>query len=419
MSQNKEQYIEIYVELARKLNKLPSLTDCLKFGLSRNLIRHHFGNLTNLKAEALAKVPDLEIMTQPAQLVVEDVRNLRHMIEAKKAKMQQTELVKSVNTLEYISQFSEKIFNGKITPVKPLKSKTKTKRELHILLSDHHYGSDLKREEVGIEFGSVEESRRMAFIVKEVCNYKADHRAETKLHVHLLGDMIENKLHDPQDAAPLTEQVCRAIHILSQALAHFGENFKEVEVHCTTGNHGRTLSRHEKRATSAKWDSIETIIYYSLKQALSNYPNMKFNIPKTPYYVVKSFEHNMFATHGDTVINPGNPGKSINNANLEKQINRINASMKDHHEYKVILMGHVHIASITELNNGVTVITNGPLCPPNGFATSIGILEGNCSQTMFETVNGHAVGDIRLIRVGEKQDKDKSLDKIITPWEGI
>jgi predicted phosphodiesterase/uncharacterized protein YbaA (DUF1428 family) len=416
---NKEHYLEIFIELARKLNKIPTVADCLKYGITRNMIRHNFGNYTSMRNEALEKVPDLEIMTQPAQLVVEDVINLRHMVDSKKVKSQNAELVKSVNTLEYISQFAENVFSGKITPVKPVVKKSKTKRDLHILLSDHHYGSDLKKEEVGIDFGTVEESRRMAFIVKEVCEYKIEHRNETKLHVHLLGDMIENKLHDPQDAAPLTEQVCRAIHILSQSIAHFGENFKEVEVHCTTGNHGRSLSRHQKRATSAKWDSIETVIYYALKHALSNYKNVTFNIPKTPFYVVNSLGSNLFATHGDTVINPGNPGKSINMANLEKQINRINASVKDVNEYKVVVMGHVHISSVTTLNNGVTIITNGPLCPPNGFANSIGILEGDCSQTLFETVEGYPVGDIRFIKVGPKQDKNKALDKIIKPWRGI
>lgn len=415
----KEQHLEKFIELARKLNKIPSVSDCQKYGLTRAMIRNAFGNISNLKSEALTKCADLEVMTQPAQLVVEDVTNLRHFIDTKKVKAKNADLVKSVNTLDYIAQFAENVFSGKVKPVNPKPKKKKIKRELHILLSDHHYGSDLKREEVGMDYGSVEESRRMAFVAKTVIEYKPEHREQTKLHVHLLGDMIENKLHDPQDAAPLTEQVCRAIHILVQSIAHFGESFNEVEVHCTTGNHGRTLSRHEKRATSAKWDSMETIIYYSLKQALKNYTNVKFNIPKTPYYVVDTIAGKIFGTHGDTVINFGNPGKSINTTNTERQINRINSALDDKNEYKVVVGGHVHTSSITILPNSVVSITNGPLCPPNGFGVSIGLLEGDCSQTMFETVAGYPVGDIRIIRVGREQDRDESLDKIITPWLGI
>ena len=418
----KEELLEKYIELARKINKLPSIADCVALlDIKESTVRTLWGNISNLKEAALQNYPELGGMVVPAQLGVPDIKNHREKLLETKTKRENVELIKSVNVLDFIEKFAENTFKEKIKPFTPKKKSKKTiKRVLNLILSDHHYGSDLHSEETGNDtFTVVEESRRLAHVIKETIEYKPQYRDQTKLVVHLIGDMIENKMHDTQDAAPMAEQVCRAIHILTQALAQLAEAFPEVEVQCATGNHGRSMTRHPKRATTGKWDSYETIIYYSMKTSLSLYTNMEFHIPKTPYNIVQVLNHKFFVTHGDNVLNPGNPGKSINVKGLKDQINDINASLKDNDEYKVFLMGHVHTASVTMLNNGATVITNGPICPGNGFTTSIGIMESNCSQTLFESVEGHAVGDIRFIKVGPEQDTDASLDKIIKTWKSF
>jgi hypothetical protein len=43
-------------------------------------------------------------------------------------------------------------------------------------------------------------------------------------------------------------------------------------------------------------------------------------------------------------------------------------------------------------------------------------LHHQTGQWLFESVPGYAVGDMRFIRVGERDDKDATLDKLITPW---
>ena len=416
---NKKEILKKYYDLAKKLNKLPNTTDLLSFtGIKRGAIRSQFGNMTNLQNETLAAYPELDEMIAASILVAADLEVFRENLVEKRQKSGNDTLVRNVNTLDYIAKFSEGVFKGRMVPLKTNKPPKVIKRNVNLVLSDHHYGSDIKKDETGFQdYGRIEESRRLAAVIKETIEFKPQYRKETELTIHLLGDMIENKLHDPQDAAPLSEQVCRAIHILSQAIARLADAYPKVTVKCATGNHGRTLSRHEKRATSAKWDSIETMIYSSIKNSLSSYKNVSIEIPKTPYVVTETLGAKIFSTHGDTVLNPGNPGKSINTRNLEHQVNNINATLRDNQEYQVFIMGHIHTASITHLNNGVVVITNGALCPPNGFSSSIGILEGHGVQVLFESVPGFPVGDIRFIKVGAKEDADASLDKIIKPWE--
>ena len=196
----------------------------------------------------------------------------------------------------------------------------------------------------------------------------------------LLGDIIQNQLHDPRDGAPSAEQCGRAIHLLTQAIGQFSASFPSVEVFCNTGNHGRNTGRHHGRAVNQKWDSLETIVYYAIREACKNLKNVKFTIPKTPYVVYEVFGKKIFATHGDSVLNVGYPGKAINTGRLETQVNRFNASLSDKDEYSVLVVGHVHTASITHLSNGAVTITNGALVPVDEYAVSIGLMETTSGQ---------------------------------------
>jgi hypothetical protein len=239
------------------------------------------------------------------------------------------------------------------------------------------------------------------------------------LAIHLLGDIIDGQLHDPRNGAPLAEQMARAIHILSQAIAYLSGRFKKVKVYCVAGNHGRNTSRHHDRAVNQKWDSFENAIYFAVKTALVKCDNVEFSIPYTAYYVIDQFGMKGFFTHGDTVMKPGYPGKNIDVAGLHRQANEFNAKHSDGDRYVLFAVGHVHIAADVTLPNGEVVITNGALVPSDAYATSIGIMNTWCCQQLWETVPGIMFGDHRRLNVGVYNDKDSSLDKIIKPFESL
>jgi hypothetical protein len=324
--------------------------------------------------------------------------------------------------LDQLVEALEQVFEKKIpAPKLEAKSKTKTERILNLIISDTHYGARLDAREVGRAYGPVEEARRTASIVKQVSNYKRQYRSETELYVHLIGDLIQGQLYDARDGAPLAEQVATALRVLVQALIYLATQFpKGVTVWCSTGNHGRITSRHRDRAVNQKWDSIEMMIFVALREALRSYTNVKFEIPLSPYYTWKAFDQRGFATHGDTVLNPGYPNKEIQVQSVNKQINSINAAAgKNGEEYSLFIVGHVHVGSQTYLASGSVFMTNGCLIPPDAYAGSIGIFETACGQWIWESVPGHIVGDSRFVVVDDKTDKDESLDKIIKPFTGI
>ena len=293
------------------------------------------------------------------------------------------------------------------------------KRALNLILSDLHLHSLLDKRELPYQYGEVEEARRLAAIIRSTIDYKTHYRDETVLHVHVLGDIIQNMLHDPRDGAPLAEQAAAAVSLLTQAIQLLSLHFLDIVVHCTSGNHGRNVARHHGRAITQKWDSIESIVYYSVKMACAELINVKFEIDYKPYYDCNVLGHWMFMTHGDTVINPGNPSKNIVVSNVRRQINEINATAAHGKRYNLFACGHVHTASQTHLPGNCVFLTNGALVPPDSYAVSLGIMDSTCGMWLFETTEKYVFGDSRLIIVNSQDDLDASLDCLIKPFTSL
>lgn len=423
MASKKERILREYVELTKKLGKYPSERQFRLMGVDKESVENHWGKFSALRKEVGELYPELEELYAPAQLSVSDLSKHRFGVVASNTKAENKDLIERVDTLDYLEKFASKVFSGKVKSA-VLKTKKHSPNAItrthHLILSDLHIGADISADETTVQsYGVKEESRRLAAVVKHAASYKSQYRASSRLIVNLIGDLIENNMHHARTGAPIAEQCCRAIHLLSQALAYLASAYPEVVVNCSTGNHDRNKSVHYQRAVHQKWDSFATIISYALKAACSNIKNISFNIPISPIgsYTIDGMRYGY--THGDTVIKTGNPYKSVNIKQLTDQVNSINAALKDNEEYKVIMYGHVHLAHIVNLPNGCTLIGNGSLPPPDPFAVSIGSFESNTGQYIFESVKGKAVGDIRLIRCGKENDDDESLDTIIKPWESL
>lgn len=343
---------------------------------------------------------------------------IRQLAKANEAEAKDNIFNKSL--AQTLDSLLSKHLSGKITPsgyaVKT--SHPNIKREVNICLSDLHFGDFMDPAKGLMQYGQTEAARRLAKVVKQVIEYKAQYRHETSLRVHLLGDIIHGKLHDPQASDELSHQMVMAMHLLTQAIATFAKNFPTVTVHCVSGNHGRNPMRHPKHATYDKYDSYETVVYHGLKLAASNLKNVTFDIPKSPYVTFNSFDARVFGTHGDTVFNVGRMWDMINASSLEQQINRINAAQPKQKEFKLFFVGHIHMGSLVHLQNQVKLITNGALVPSDEYSRSIGMFESTCGQTMWESTPGHVVGDYRFIEVNDA-DTDSSLDAIIRPFTGL
>jgi len=298
------------------------------------------------------------------------------------------------------------------------KPKATYEKTLTNILSDTHFGLDLDPRETMHKYGAVEESRALASIAKNLCEYKLDDRKRTSLVLNILGDMIENHLHSGGAQEELHLQVCRAIHLLVQYVEVASHHFPNVLVNFAVGNHGRDKSIHTQRATASKYNAVETSIYFAVRKAFRHAKNIKFNQPMTPWVDYKIHGHRFYATHGDTTFNVGSVGKTVSVGNILNMTNQINANQPEGEKYSVFMFGHLHQFMTMQLSNGVWIIGNGALCPPNPFAQTLDIMTSPQNQALFETTKMYPVGDIRAINAAGSEN-DESLDKIIQPWEGL
>jgi hypothetical protein len=214
----------------------------------------------------------------------------------------------------------------------------------------------------------------------------------------------------------MTEQFGAALHMLTSGARQLASAYDKVTYFCVPGNHGRNKRRHPERATTQKWDSFENMIYLALKYATASLPNVKIVIPYSPFYTFPAFDKTGFVTHGDTVLDVGFPSSVIDIRKIRNQVNEWNAGDQNH---DLFLVGHVHCGAMVQIPSGPVFMSNGPLIPPDGYAISRGIAHTNCGQWIWESVEGHIVGDARYIRVDSSTDKDADLDKIVTPFRGF
>jgi len=295
------------------------------------------------------------------------------------------------------------------------KKKKKTTRALFMHLSDLHIRADIQEGEMGglNKYGPYEEARRLAFFCKEVAEYKMPHRDNTELVIAMNGDLGQGIIHNPESTPVMTTQFAAMLSLFTQAISYLAGEFKSVRIVCTTGNHLRFMHKLNKgRQTAQKWDSFSTIVSVSLKAALKEYKNVSFEIPETPYALIDILGHKFFITHSDTVLTVGRVGKTISTGGIKNKINDLITGLG---KIDVVVIGHIHTASYTSLDNGTQLVSNGSMSGIDPFAQSIGILHNDPIQQMFEVTEKHAVGDIRFVRLLEADDMPQ-LESIIEPF---
>jgi predicted phosphodiesterase len=317
--------------------------------------------------------------------------------------------------LRLFKSAAKEYLNGRITPTGyATKKHTKDiKRAVCLLLSDLHIGSDLSGVDNPVEYIALQEARRLEYIVRQTIDFKPQYRGNSELLLFLGGDIIDGMLlHDQREGAPLTEQMIAFWKYFSAIIGLFAQTFPKVKVICQPGNHGRNKLRHPGRATSSKWDGIEFQLYYGLSMMASNLPNVEFDIGFRALSIVDIFGSKVALTHGDTEVKLGHPDRKAEKNMIE--VIKLNASNLYDTEFDAVLAGHWHTPRFQP--GHPSLLFNGMLCPPNGYARTAGYIMEQCGQWLWEAVEGFPIGDLRYVSVGAAQDEDESLGKLIVPW---
>lgn len=292
------------------------------------------------------------------------------------------------------------------------------KRTACLLLSDLHLGSELDSVDEPVTFLATQEARRLEYLLRQFVDYKPRYRDDTDALLILNGDIIEGQLmHDFRSGSPLAEQKWIFWRYFVTFIAHVAECYPRVRVVCQPGNHGRDKVRHPGRATARKWDGHEWEMYVALEQMCSGLKNVTWSIPQRAISIIDLHGSKIGATHADTEIKLGDPDtKSTDNARILDRINAIGLYRDEFGapvHFDGWVFGHYHKARYQPRNP--RVLWNAALVPPNGYARSAGYIGEPQGQWMWEAVEGYPIGDVRFVEVGEAQDNDERLGKLIEP----
>jgi len=187
-----------------------------------------------------------------------------------------------------------------------------------------------------------------------LCELHRKMRPITRLHVCLLGDIIENmpmplvKFEEIEHA--VIDQIFEvAAPILNDLLVSHLQLFDEIEVWCIRGNHGQLEG---KRSLSAKtnWD---TFVYKVLKAGLANFGKIHFHIEETEFYQVANiYGIKVLLVHGDQI--PSYLGMPF--YGIDRRTLRWNVSIPGGWQY--CFMGHFHVCNYIR-PSGIPIFING------------------------------------------------------------
>lgn len=298
----------------------------------------------------------------------------------------------------------------------PRVKKSPAKRIVNVLLTDLHCGATLPNDENPIPFDVNTFNRRLAYVMRQVCDYKPQYRDDSSLNMLFGGDGIEGELqHSTQlDQDPLPVQLVAFARAQYAAIVYAASMYPQVDVWALGGNHGRDKLMHHGRALSSRQFNFERAVALMVADRCKHLPNVTFHIPKAAVAVVPLFDKILFLLHGDAEAKLKAPSASGGHASWQQAIDKFNAEKLWAAQCDVLCGGHFHDPSLMYFDTGIAV-ANGMLVPPAGYGRAGGY-RGPCGQFLFESVPGFPVGDSRYVRVGVEQDRDSSLDEIIPPF---
>jgi hypothetical protein len=232
--------------------------------------------------------------------------------------------------------------------------------------------------------------------------------------------LIHGVIHaDDYNADLLAIQMMGAARYIIQFIDYQLNFYEKVFCPTTTDNHARVFTpvKGKERARAQKYDSFNTVMFEIVQQAFRGNPNVEFLIPKTPYTKYLVFGRPFWSTHGDTVIETGNPSKTLDIGKIVGKIDAINSVLPEKERMQALLLGHTHTGIHIGLDSAVDLFINPSMSGIDPYAQSLGIIRpSRPGQWLMESTREHRIGDMRLVWLANA-DNDGTYEEIIEPFD--
>lgn len=312
-------------------------------------------------------------------------------ISRQRIQAEQRLVVKMQKELEKANAYTQNIVDiimsefGQL-PAVPYKKKTdvsNTTPETAMLeLSDWHMGSYWKNEDTG--FGDMSTNilgDRIELLTTKVIGLVNLQRKAVpipKLHINMLGDLVENdSLHHSsgvQVDQPTIRQFVYALNAAERMLISLLSEFDTISVAAVAGNHGRMGKKGEQHFQN-NWDQL---LYHMLAERFANEDRLNILIATVPYMAFMLEDQPEWVhciQHGDCLQSPlGIPYYSVQR-NESRMVSILDRPIHYNH------LAHFHqIAQIDKLKGAV--IINGSITGSTPFGISLR-LAGQAKQILM------------------------------------
>lgn len=220
-----------------------------------------------------------------------------------------------------------------------------------LVLTDWHYG--MVADNIWNKFDTRICKERVQKLYQKV-KYKLHLHEVSKLHVFILGDMANGAVHVTSRVAAeetVVDQLMEVSEILAEFISNISDAVERVEVHCTYGNHMRTI---QSKQDSIHGDNMEKIIPWWLKERLKSCDNIEIvDISRDEIFFALVCGTPVCAVHGDLGGSP-----LVLSQMFEREFGQ---------RMRYLFSGHLHSPLDTE-EYGITSIRVGSLCGTDEFA---------------------------------------------------
>ncbi|MDD4980272.1 MAG: metallophosphoesterase [Candidatus Omnitrophica bacterium] len=175
--------------------------------------------------------------------------------------------------------------------------------EWGLLWSDSQIGELVNQKETG-GLGNYNYEvflRRLSFLKEGLIKIKHYHPPVKVFNVFFLGDIIDNATIFLGQMRQVDMKVVSQVILASERIAEFliflAAQYEHVNCYCIVGNHGRIGKPGEMSPT----DNLEYLIYYIIKQRLSNLRNIRIEIAESWFMVIQRMTSRFFIIHGEDI----------------------------------------------------------------------------------------------------------------------
>lgn len=228
-------------------------------------------------------------------------------------------------------------------------------KEALLMVSDAHAGAEC--DNAWNQYNVDIFKQRMGILVQETID-RCRLYGIKKLNVTELGDAIEGLIHVTtriENMINVVEQTKLYSEVFLDAIKLLAEEFEEVHVHMTLGNHSRVTPN---KKDSLDKESFENLISWYVKSHIMALENVFFHENETHEEIIE------FEILGHKIV--GVHGHKHNPQTVDKVLTTMLKYQPDY-----ILMGHRH-TFVEREENGTEVLQNASMKGTDNYAISIG-----------------------------------------------